>query len=111
ASICGELKGIELPHNLRVVGTANMDESTHSFSPKVLDRAFTIEFDDPDLSAFASGGGDSSSSFERLALAVIDPNHAINIMEAQSKSQDLFEQIAVWLEEIQGILSPAGIKF
>lgn len=111
ASICGELKGIELPHNLRVVGTANMDESTHSFSPKVLDRAFTIEFDDPDLSAFASGGGDSSSSFERLALAVIDPNNAINIMEAQSKSQDLFEQIAVWLEEIQGILSPAGIKF
>ena len=32
-------------------------------------------------------------------------------MEAQAQSQDLFEQIASWLNEIQGILSPAGIKF
>lgn len=111
ASICEELKGIELPHNLRVVGTANMDETTHSFSPKVLDRTFTIEFDDPDLTAFATAGGDSSASFESLAQAAVNPTNAINIMEAQAKSQDLFEQVAAWLEEIQGILSPAGIKF
>lgn len=32
-----------LPSNLALVGTVNMDESTHSFSRKVLDRAFTIE--------------------------------------------------------------------
>lgn len=110
-AICSELKGIELPHNLRVVGTANMDETTHSFSPKVLDRAFTIEFDDPDLTAFATGGGNSSASFESLARAAINPSNAINIMEAQSKSQDIFEQVAAWLEDIQGLLSPAGIKF
>lgn len=113
ASICSELEGIELPYNLRVVGTANMDETTHSFSPKVLDRAFTIEFDDPDLTIFANSGGNASASFsfESLAKAVINPANAINIMEAQAQSQDLFEQIALWLEEIQGILSPAGIKF
>lgn len=111
ASICSELNGIDLPHNLRVVGTANMDESTHSFSPKVLDRAFTIEFDDPDLTAFTTGGGDSSAFFEGLAQAAINPANAINIIEAQANSRDIFEQVAVWLEEIQGILSPAGIKF
>ncbi|MCJ9707907.1 AAA family ATPase [Bordetella hinzii] len=110
-SLCSELTGIELPHNLRVVGTANMDESTHSFSPKVLDRAFTIEFDDPDLTTFAIGGRESSATFESLAQAAINPGNAINIMEAQARSQDIFEQIAAWLEEIQGILSPAGIKF
>lgn len=111
AAICDELKGMELPHNLRVVGTANMDETTHSFSPKVLDRAFTIEFDDPDLTAFAAGGGNSAASFESLAQAAVNPNNAINIMEAQAQSQDLFEQVAAWLQEIQDILAPAGIKF
>lgn len=111
SSICGELRRIELPHNLRVVGTANMDETTHSFSPKVLDRAFTIELDDPDLTAFSSGGGSSGASFESLAQAAIDPSNAINIMEAQTTSQDLFEHVSVWLSEIQGLLAPAGIKF
>ncbi len=35
--------------NLAIVGTVNMDESTHGFSKKVLDRAFTIELSDVDL--------------------------------------------------------------
>ena len=111
SSICDELRDVELPHNLRVIGTANMDETTHSFSPKVLDRAFTIEFDDPDLTAFVTGKGNAAVSFESLAQAAINPVNAINIMEAKSKSQDLFEHVAAWLDEIQGILAPAGIKF
>lgn len=38
-----------LPPNLAIVGTVNMDETTHSFSRKVLDRAFTLEFSSIDL--------------------------------------------------------------
>lgn len=34
---------IELPENLYFTGTVNMDETTFQFSPKVLDRANTIE--------------------------------------------------------------------
>lgn len=41
--------GIALPPNLVVVGTVNMDETTHSFSRKVLDRAMTIEMNKVDL--------------------------------------------------------------
>lgn len=37
-------KGIPLPPNLIVAGTVNMDETTHGFSRKVIDRAFTIDF-------------------------------------------------------------------
>jgi hypothetical protein len=46
-----ELKnyGIGLPSNLIVMGTVNMDETTHSFSRKVLDRAMTIEMNDINL--------------------------------------------------------------
>jgi hypothetical protein len=35
---------LELPSNLFVIGTVNVDETTYMFSPKVLDRANVIEF-------------------------------------------------------------------
>lgn len=35
--------GLTLPDNLFVIGTVNMDDTTHQFSRKVIDRAFTIE--------------------------------------------------------------------
>lgn len=36
---------LEIPNNLLVIGTVNVDETTYMFSPKVLDRANTIEFE------------------------------------------------------------------
>lgn len=44
-------EGICIPQNLIVVGTVNMDETTFSFSRKVLDRAMTIEMNEVDLYA------------------------------------------------------------
>lgn len=41
--------GIQIPPNLIVIGTVNMDETTHSFSRKVLDRAMTFEMNHVDL--------------------------------------------------------------
>ncbi len=38
-----------LPSNFAIVGTVNMDESSHGFSRKVLDRAFTLELSEVDL--------------------------------------------------------------
>lgn len=35
---------LRLPLNLFIIGTVNIDETTNMFSPKVLDRANTIEF-------------------------------------------------------------------
>ncbi len=40
----GEFTHVPVPKNLFVVGTVNIDETTYIFSPKVLDRANTIEF-------------------------------------------------------------------
>ena len=42
-------QGISIPQNLIVMGTVNMDETTYSFSRKVLDRAMTIEMNNVDL--------------------------------------------------------------
>src|SRR5699024_6834714 len=47
--------GLTIPENLVVMGTVNMDETTHSFSPKVLDRAMTIEKNDFDLTSGLKG--------------------------------------------------------
>ena len=40
---------LSIPNNLIVIGTVNMDETTFSFSRKVLDRAMTIEMNEVDL--------------------------------------------------------------
>lgn len=36
-------KGLSLPDNVFIIGTVNMDDTTHQFSRKVIDRAMTIE--------------------------------------------------------------------
>lgn len=45
---------ISWPQNMFVIGTVNIDETTYMFSPKVLDRANTIEFrvDDNHIRSF-----------------------------------------------------------
>jgi hypothetical protein len=47
-------KELFLPPNVYFVGSVNIDETTHMFSPKVLDRAFTIEFGVDDFENYIS---------------------------------------------------------
>ena len=60
---------LKVPPNVFFVGTVNVDETTFMFSPKVLDRAFTIEFNDVLLGPYgqsldedAEDDGDDGSS-------------------------------------------------
>jgi Cdc6-like AAA superfamily ATPase len=48
-------KDLTIPSNLFVVGTVNIDETTYMFSPKVLDRANTIEFSTHPASKYLDG--------------------------------------------------------
>lgn len=52
---------IEIPMNVFVIGTVNVDESTYMVSPKVLDRSNVIEFNEVDL--FSAYGYGSSPSY------------------------------------------------
>ena len=47
---------LPIPTNLIITGTVNVDETTYGFSPKVLDRAMVLEFDEVDLERLRSGG-------------------------------------------------------
>jgi 5-methylcytosine-specific restriction protein B len=51
-----------IPTNVFFTGTVNVDETTYMFSPKVLDRAFTIELHSVDLQGY---GQSSTSSNDR----------------------------------------------
>jgi hypothetical protein len=53
---------LKLPPNLYIVGTVNMDETTHPFSPKVLDRAFTIELTEVDFIGYPPEKSEASES-------------------------------------------------
>lgn len=50
--INGVPPSIPYPGNLVIIGTVNMDETTHGLSDKVLDRAAVLEFWDIDVAAF-----------------------------------------------------------
>ena len=57
--VCGdddEWSLVCIPPHYALVGTVNVDETTHSFSRKVLDRAFTLELSDFDLSRVSRRG-------------------------------------------------------
>jgi hypothetical protein len=92
-SVPGEEKinipqSLKLPKNLFIIGTVNIDETTYMFSPKVLDRANTIEFrlTTEDLEKYIASdiklnmellmaqGTNMSNSFMTLALQEIDKN-------------------------------------
>jgi 5-methylcytosine-specific restriction enzyme B len=79
---------IKIPKNLFIVGTVNIDETTYMFSPKVLDRANTIEFrlteedlekfinsdDKLDMDLLKAQGANMSDGFMAMALQETDKN-------------------------------------
>jgi len=74
-TVNGVPPSISWPKNLFVGGTVNMDETTHPFSDKVLDRAFTLEFWDVQLKQFfdgraATNGGQRQRQIEELLVEI-----------------------------------------
>ncbi len=107
------LRDLRFSPNIRIIGTANMDETTRVFSPKVLDRAFSIEFDEVDLTAFVEpreGTIANSTDSSWLGKHLIDRNNPLSVSEVYSSSRNLFDQVAGLSEEIKVILKPAGIS-
>jgi hypothetical protein len=107
------LRSLYLPNNVRVVGTANMDETTRNFSPKVLDRAFSIEFNEVDLTAFpaAAGGQVSAEPFRQLGNRLVDPQNPVTVGEGYKQQPQLFDDVSGLIEEVRTILEPARLSF
>lgn len=72
---------LEIPANVFVIGTVNIDETTYMFSPKVLDRSNVLEFNDIDLFhaydfgfQYSSSNGLPTESQKTLDLNISNPN-------------------------------------
>lgn len=98
--------GICLPQNLIVVGTVNMDETTFSFSRKVLDRAMTIEMNEVDLNG---GLTHRYEQIGKLGSAELIGNavEGVDIYEANRKACDLS---ITYLQSINNILDGTPFK-
>ncbi len=79
---------IQWPDNLFVIGTVNIDETTHMFSPKVLDRAHVIEFK-PDEAQITAG---LKASWEKTA----DTETADELKKESEKG--------IWTDALSGML-------
>ena len=75
---------LKIPGNVLFTGTVNVDETTYMFSPKVLDRAFTIEFDRVDLKGFAEG----ASSEDASGLNLDGVEDALDLLRSGSSGGD-----------------------
>lgn len=87
-------KGLTLPKNLIVMGTVNMDETTFSFSRKVLDRAMSIEMNEVNYDEFLSG------TTENDIPVLVERNH--DLVDRFVSAQDVKGSIEA--EEVKGFL-------
>ena len=94
-------KGISLPPNLIVMGTVNMDETTFSFSRKVLDRAMSIEMNEVDYDNFLSG----KTEFNVPNLVDINKKLIDRPISSQNIKDDIdSETVMDFLSDINSVL-------
>lgn len=97
--------GLRLPQNLFVIGTVNMDDTTHQFSRKVIDRAFTIEMNGGDLSSIFDSKDTLSYAVTPLDAEYVLPSFAKTqeVLDAFPSDADIIkEKVPKLLDEVNG---------
>lgn len=89
--------GLTLPDNVFVIGTVNMDDTTHQFSRKVIDRAMTIEMNGGDLMGMFGGSAKLSYREENdlLPLGAFRPSYvnADEVLDAHTSCAEQIKQL------------------
>ena len=110
--------GLRLPSNLIVVGTVNMDETTHQFSRKVIDRAMTIEMNienaETPFKNFFEGGDalhyyDNPQPKDLFLPKVVQASEALSILRAEDASY-LKENVPGLLHSLNSALNGTPFK-
>lgn len=107
-SLDDSLRDLIIPDNLYVIGTVNMDDTTFSFSRKVLDRANTIEFSNVNLELL---------SFEEEEVNPFEATNDglrtrfLNIKDALKVDKDFVEVINKKIIELNNLLKLGNKQF
>lgn len=89
---------LTLPENVLVIGTVNMDDTTHQFSRKVIDRAMTIEMNGGALTDIFSDKDDlayreNPLSMDDLRAKYVSAKEVIKNCTAITKNEDILKYI------------------
>ena len=99
-------KRLTIPQNFFVVGTVNMDETTFSFSRKVLDRAMTIEMNEVDLHGGLEKGAGNDIGY--IGNCII--GDAAEGCDVYEENRELCDQVLAYLEQVNAILEGSPFK-
>ena len=99
-------EGISIPQNLIVVGTVNMDETTFSFSRKVLDRAMTIEMNKVDLMAGLTNRHDNIGKIEFADII----GKAVEGVDVYAAHKGVCDKAITYLKSINAALDKTPFK-
>lgn len=93
-------KGLTLPQNLLVMGTVNMDETTFSFSRKVLDRAMSVVMNEVEYDKFFSGESenDVAEMDDNTRKLLID--RPIRGLEAEDNESNTVKEFLTNINEV-----------
>jgi len=103
-------EGLTLPDNVVIIGTVNMDDTTHQFSRKVIDRAMTIEMNGGNLRNMFGGSRNleylPNKEQQKWQNAFIRRYvTADEVLEAHSdEAEELMDKLPSRLEEINKAL-------
>ena len=101
-------KGITIPQNLIVMGTVNMDETTFSFSRKVLDRAMTIEMNEVKLD-----GGLTEEDLKKEQFTISAEDIIPQVVEGKDVyggNKDLCDRVIAYLQKVNEVLEGTPFK-
>ena len=118
----GNDESLELPKNLFIIGTVNVDETTYMFSPKVLDRANTIEFETISASDYMMSDNnfmDFKGDISYLQSPLVDSDISdLNIEDLKEilsnihyNEDNLWDILAVELTKFQETLKDSSFDF
>ena len=99
-------KRLTIPQNLIVVGTVNMDETTFSFSRKVLDRAMTIEMNKVDLMAGLTNRHENIGKIEFADII----GKAVEGVDVYAAHQTVCDKAIAYLKSINAALDKTPFK-
>jgi len=104
-----DFRAMGWPQNLFLIGTVNMDETTHSFSRKVLDRANSIEINEVDLN-WIKTNGDQIPQLSGISndLFQTDYIRSVELTDEDKKSIDKEMKL---LQDVNKILQEADLHF
>ncbi|GMR64712.1 MrcB family domain-containing protein [Bacillus sp. MN7755] len=102
-------KHITIPSNVYIIGTVNMDETTHPLSKKVLDRANTIEFNTVNLDYFNFLMDVEEKEAEIASNRSLETEY-LHLKECFKENEDLVRNISNILIAINKILESVGAQ-